>query len=228
MGYLNNSVITVDAVLTNKGRELLAKGEQYFNITQFALADDEVDYSLYDVSHPLGSNYYGEAIQNMPILEAFPDADQSMKYKLITLPQGSKFIPVINVPVTSYTLTSNSRNATISPSTGNASNGNSLLGYTAILSDSSVATLSVTPGHEVKNQSGLATAPVFLSDDGTSRSVAVTGFKFDISYISQTNTKSASLIIIGNETGGRITLSITANVDQLYSSSNVVPNNDGN
>ena len=47
MGFLNNTSITVDAVLTKKGRELLAKGENQFNITKFALADDEVDYRLW-------------------------------------------------------------------------------------------------------------------------------------------------------------------------------------
>ena len=46
MGYLNNQVITVDAILTNKGRELLAKGNGDFNITQFALSDDEIDYHV--------------------------------------------------------------------------------------------------------------------------------------------------------------------------------------
>ena len=46
MGYLNNSTITVDAILTKKGRELLSKGQSQFNITQYAVADDEVDYSL--------------------------------------------------------------------------------------------------------------------------------------------------------------------------------------
>ena len=43
MGYLDNSSVTVDAILTLKGRELLAQGGNAFNITQFALADDEVD-----------------------------------------------------------------------------------------------------------------------------------------------------------------------------------------
>jgi hypothetical protein len=52
MGYLNNQVITVDAILTKKGRQLLAQGGSAFNITQFALSDDEIDYSLYNPSHP--------------------------------------------------------------------------------------------------------------------------------------------------------------------------------
>ena len=57
MGYLNNSVITVDAILTKKGRELLARNDGSFRITQFALSDDEIDYTLYNPTHPSGSAY---------------------------------------------------------------------------------------------------------------------------------------------------------------------------
>ena len=59
MGYLDNSIVTVDAILTKKGRELLARGDGSFKITQFALADDEIDYTLYNPSHPSGSSFYG-------------------------------------------------------------------------------------------------------------------------------------------------------------------------
>ena len=60
MGFLNNTTVTVDAILTKKGRELLAQGTEAFNITKFALSDDEVDYNLWDVTHPNGSDYYGK------------------------------------------------------------------------------------------------------------------------------------------------------------------------
>ena len=105
MGYLSNSgTITVDAILTKKGRELLAKGQGAFNITQFALSDDEVDYDLWNPLHGLGTNYYGVVIENMPITEAVPDETQSMKYKLITLPVGTKSIPYLRTSddATSY------------------------------------------------------------------------------------------------------------------------------
>jgi len=82
MGYLNNTSVTVDAILTKKGRELLAKNDGSFRITQFSLSDDEIDYTLYNPNHPSGSAFYGEAIEAMPILEAFPDETQIMKYKL--------------------------------------------------------------------------------------------------------------------------------------------------
>jgi len=214
MGYLNNQTITVDAILTTKGRELLAKGEQYFKITQFALADDEIDYSLYDLTHPLGTNYYGQVIENMPILEAFPDTDQLMKYKLISLPRGSKYIPTISVPSTVITLSGNSRVATVNPTTSNIPGGNGLLGYTAILSDSTVARLTVAPGAQVAAAAGAV--PTFISDDGTARSVTAVGFSFQIEYISQLRPRVASLILIGNETGGRVTISITSAVDSIY------------
>ena len=42
MGYLNNVTVTVDAILTKKGRELLARNDGSFAITQFSLADDEI------------------------------------------------------------------------------------------------------------------------------------------------------------------------------------------
>ena len=104
MAYLDNSVVTVDAILTKKGRELMARGDGSFRITQFALADDEIDYTLYNPSHPSGSAFYGEAIENLPLLEAFPDESQIMKYKLTTLPRGTARLPIIaSVSNVSYT-----------------------------------------------------------------------------------------------------------------------------
>lgn len=100
MGYLNNTTVTVDAILTKKGRELLAKGGSAFNITQFALSDDEIDYDLWNQSHPLGDAKMGIVIENLPITEAVPDETQSMKYKLITLPEGTKSIPYISTGAT--------------------------------------------------------------------------------------------------------------------------------
>lgn len=105
MGYLNNNVVTVDAILTKKGRELLARGASSFNITQFALADDEIDYDLWNQSHPLGDDKMGIVIENLPITEAVPDETQSMKYKLITLSEGTKSIPYIESSTNNLILT---------------------------------------------------------------------------------------------------------------------------
>ena len=136
MGYLNNQVITVDAILTNKGRELLAKNDGSFRITQFALADDEIDYTLYNPTHPSGSSFYGEAIQNMPLLEAFPEETQIMKYKLVTLPRGTAKMPIIGGINSSYNLQQGASIA-ITPQTLNYLGGNTVesSGYTATISD---------------------------------------------------------------------------------------------
>jgi hypothetical protein len=72
MGFLDNSTVTVDAILTKKGREILANGGD-LNITKFALSDEEIDYTLWDVTHPNGTDSYGTVIENMSLLEATPN-----------------------------------------------------------------------------------------------------------------------------------------------------------
>jgi hypothetical protein len=72
------------------------------NITSFALADDEIDYNLYNSTHPLGSAFYDIAIRNIPVLEPFSDETQVMKYKLVTLPSGVTAIPVISIAANKY------------------------------------------------------------------------------------------------------------------------------
>ncbi len=83
MGYLNNTTRVLDAILTKKGRELLSSGAD-FTVTKFALGDDEIDYSLWDTTHTLGTDYYGAAIDNLPALEPFNDPSEIMKYKVVT------------------------------------------------------------------------------------------------------------------------------------------------
>ena len=139
MGYLNNQILTIDAILTKKGRELMAKNDGSFQITQFALADDEIDYTLYNPTHPSGSAYYGEAIDNMPLLEAFPDESQIMKYKLATLPRGTAKLPVLDLGYAAITLKQGASLA-ITPQTLNylgAATAFEQSGYTATKSSGS-------------------------------------------------------------------------------------------
>ena len=137
MGYLNNTAVTVDAILTKKGRELLARGDGSFRITQFALSDDEIDYTLYNPTQPSGSAFYGEAIENMPLLEAFPDENQIMKYKLVTLPRGTARMPVLDIGYSAITIKQGASLA-ITPQTLNYLSQTSLIessGYTFTISD---------------------------------------------------------------------------------------------
>lgn len=207
MGYLDNTSVTIDAILTLKGRELLAKGGNAFNITQFAVGDDEIDYTLWNPDHPLGTAYYGTIIENMPITEAIPDETQALKYKLITLPKQTTNIPVINVGNTSILLAAPGNSATIVPNTSNFQGGNANLGYTAILSDSTVVDLQVT---RALQNSVLPTAPRFIGDSEDAQSVAVAGFEFRVIAKPQMlSDKQATITIIANETGGSVTINLT-------------------
>ena len=228
MGYLDNTTVTVDAILTNKGREILAAGGR-LNIVKFALSDDEIDYDLWNPAHTLGTNFYGKVIEDMPVLEALPDETQMLRYKLITLPKDVIGVPVISVTPSAVTFTSLTQEITISPSTLNLQGGNSTNGYTCILSDDTVATLEVAPDGAVAKQSRVANADLsaaatsFIDDEvtGTSttgKTITRTGSKFIIKAKPQANTTKtvkALLTIVGNETGGFKTVVVTVDPTQF-------------
>jgi hypothetical protein len=226
VGYLDNTTVTVDAILTNKGRELLAAGGR-LNVVKFALADDEVDYDLWNPAHTLGTNYYGAVIENMPVLEALPDETQMMRYKLLTLPKDVIGIPVISISPSTVSFTSLTQEITITPNTLNLQGANTSLGYTAILSDDTVATLTVATDGAITTQgaaiaaanvgTAAASANSFLDDEVTGistsgKSVTRTGTKFVLKAKPQSNTtqiRKALLTLLGNETGGFKTIVIT-------------------
>ena len=172
MGFLNNTTVTVDAILTKKGRELLAQGTNAFNITKFALADDEVDYRLYDTSHPNGTDYYGAVIEAMPLLEAFPDENHIMRYKLVTLPKNTQKMPVLNVQPGSIKFTAggglSQPKVTVTPTTANVADAS----YTFILHDQSVVTMNVGAGAGGAGSGG-ATTPFFLGEDDVPNSKTI-------------------------------------------------------
>jgi hypothetical protein len=203
MGYLNNSSITVDAILTKKGRALLSAGTG-FNITQFAVADDEVDYALYTTSHPLGSQYYGSIIENMPLVEASADETQVMRYKLVTLPRGTKEIPVIAVGFESIVLTAGQSNAfPLRPTTTQGLNGSGF-GYTAILYDSTAAVLVGTGLPE----NFASSVPSFLGDAQSANAVVSRGVEFTLTPKDVPSQITTQLTIIGNQTGAVITVPV--------------------
>jgi hypothetical protein len=208
MGYLTGNEITVDAILTKKGRELLAMGRSAFDVTQFAVADDEIDYGLYDTAHPLGTAYYGSAIERMPIVEASPDETQNLRYKLVTLNRGTNSIPTIQVGTSAITLTySNTSNPSfpITPTTSEGTLNGPSFGYTAILYDAEAATISSTP------VPGTSTVPVFFGDIPMTNAVVVRGLDFTIRPRDVTRRTETQLVIIGNQTGATITIPVIIN-----------------
>jgi hypothetical protein len=214
MGYLDNSVVTVDAILTKKGRELLARGDGSFRITQFALSDDEIDYTLYNPSHPSGSAFYGEAIEAMPLLEAFPDETQIMKYKLTTLPRGTARLPIL-ASVASITLKQGQSQA-VSPETLNYLGGGNTTetsGYTFIIADARVAASFTGAGINTDEVQRLNTTTTLGTN--VSKTVVGTTLNFTATTVNTlfgNNTiLQTSMTIIGRDSGARITVPVTIN-----------------
>jgi len=213
MGYLDNSIVTVDAILTKKGRELLARGDGSFKITQFALADDEIDYTLYNPLHPSGSALYGEAIENMPLLEAFPDETQIMKYKLTTLPRGTSKLPVLDLGVSSVTLKQGASVA-ITPQTLNYLGATTIFeteGYTATIADVRVLKSFNGVGINTEGADRLNTGTTI----GTNVSKTVIGTSINLTATSVntlfgTRTQlQTTLTVIGRGSGARLTIPVT-------------------
>jgi hypothetical protein len=177
MGYLNNTVVTVDAILTTKGRQLLAQNDGSFRITQFALADDEIDYTLYNPTHPSGSAYYGEALINMPLLEAFPNETQVMKYKLTTLPRGTARLPILAIP--SNIILKQGQSQVITPQTLNYFGANTFeqSGYTFTISDVRLTSTFEGVGINTPNAQALNTS---TQTTGTVVSKTVIGTSLNI------------------------------------------------
>jgi len=209
MAFIDNQSITVDATLTKKGRELLAKHGN-LNITSFALADDEIDYRLYNPNHPNGSAFYDIAIRNTPIFEPLTDETQVMKYKLVTLNQGVTAIPVISIAQDKILVTKNyTGDILISPSTNPAYNLQA--GYTAILGNKNVGSLIVQQSNAINVVSN--TVPTFAGDINTTSAQVVVGnsFRF-IPNSSLGKTTTTNLTIVGNESGGSISIEVTVTV----------------
>ena len=202
MGYLDNSTITVDAILTKKGRQKLAQG-QSLNITKFALGDDEIDYQLYEPAHPKGNQSADSAILALPITQASPDETQVLRYKILTLPKGATRIPTVNIGTNAITSYQTDGATAFNPNTNPA--GNNSAGYTAVLADQRAGTLQVTEA-----TSGGTTIPVFLGEDVTSTAQVVTGKKFTFTPNPRLTTDVATTITVyGNETGGSVSIPVT-------------------
>jgi hypothetical protein len=207
MAYLDNTEITVDAILTKKGRQKLASG-QSLNITKFALADDEIDYTLYEPAHPKGSAYYDSAIRAIPVTEASPDETQVMRYKLVTLPKGTTTISTVKLGVPSISVTQLEGAVALSPTT--SPSGNTNAGYTVVLADQRAGDIVVTNG-----ATGTGTVPVFLGDEITTTAKVVTGLEFR--FIPNSNLLidiATTLTVYGNETGGSETIPVTVTYKQ--------------
>ena len=218
MGYLNNQVVTVDAILTTKGRELLARGDGSFNIRAFALSDDEIDYTLYNPTNPSGSAYYGEAIQNMPLLEAFPDETQMMKYKLVTLPRDTAKMPVVTAGGVSVVTLKQTGQITITPQTLNYLGNNSVQessGYSFTVSDvRQFASQNGVMGQGITTDAAVALNAVSMQTNGTNVSRTVIGTTINLTattvntLFGSATTLNTILTVTGRDSGARLTVPV--------------------
>ena len=199
MGYLDKSTITVDAILTKRGRAKLAAGT--FAISKFALADDEVDYTLWDENHGKGTNYYGQAIENLPMVEAVPDESKVMRYKLMTLDKNIQKLPFLVLTPASATYPVNhGSTGTITAQTTSGGGASSLdTFYTAIISNGNLARFEGDPVYD-----GSSVSFNFQVADGAAQ----------ISFIGHnlaTTAQTTTITIVGGTTGITSTVALSIN-----------------
>jgi hypothetical protein len=215
MGYLSNTELTVDAILTKAGRAKLAKGQD-LGIVKFALADDEIDYTLYEPAHPLGSAYYDYAIKNVPVMEASPDETQSMRYKLFTAPDNLVNIPRIAdlgtnaAAAFTYSIVS----VASTPPTLQASWPLSTVGasetYTIVLSNSSLGFITVNDAAytSTNTTNTIGTPQVIVTTSATPNLT----FKVNTG-IKIVGTYTTTITVTGNDTGATVSIPVTLTVN---------------
>ena len=101
MAFLDSTTAVIDAILTRKGRELLAKNDGSFQITKFAFGDDEINYQLYDATKATDQD---SDILNLPVLEPVSNENVALLYRLVTLPEGTLRISTLKVTPTTGTV----------------------------------------------------------------------------------------------------------------------------
>ena len=217
MGYLDNTSITVDAILTKRGRELLSRNDGSFQITQFALGDDEIDYSLFNESHPNGTQFSAEAIENMPLIEAIPNGANMMNSKLITLTRGASAIPFISSVQDVYTLNqAGTLQPAIAPQTFNLGGNNNVNveEYIFTILDDRL----VLPGSFVGTGGGVATASDIAEFNTIEQSLTVRGTTLSLSATNSNalfgptiTSRTTSIIIEGVTSGAVKTVTLTVN-----------------
>jgi hypothetical protein len=199
MGYLDKSTITVDAILTKRGRAKLAAGT--FEIKKFALADDEVDYTLWDENHGKGTNYYGQAIENLPMVEAVPDESKVMRYKLMTLDKNIQKLPFLVLTPSNATFPINHGSmGTITAKTTTGGGADSVDSfYTAIISNGNLARFSDSQTYD-----GSSISFNFPIGDGTAQ------IQFTGNNLTDT-VQTTTITIIGGTTGITSTVALSIN-----------------
>ena len=223
MGFLDNSSITVDAVLTKKGRDILKNGGS-LNISSFTLSDTGVDYTLWNPDHPSGSAFYGEAIENLPMLEASVHAEYNSRNRLMTMNQNTVALPALKLgnldSANGITKTFNE---------GDESSGvinveligytpAQSLGYLLIIQDPTIVSTNAT---QVAGGNLSGTSRQFLQSEAIpqAREYSFSGNTFTITPIQQdTTNRQTNIYVVDRETGAYNSFQVVNNITKNASS----------
>ena len=208
----NNGTYTITAIITKKGRELLSSANGA-KIVKFALSDDGVNYDLYDPDHPKGSDYYGAAIENMPLLESSIDESQNMQFLLTSLEKDTVTVTkIVDTPLTMDFKSGGTQS--LKPQTNNFDK-NTEFGYTLIIPDSRLFTVK-----EVGKVVAGATerAEKFVDIKGKPTSIVAVGQSFELTAKSQLSAKSVIATVKDNLSGA--TQDIVLNIAKVTFANN--------
>ena len=216
MGYLDNSSITVDAILTKKGREILSQGGA-LNVSSFTLSDTGIDYTLWNVDHPSGSANYGEAIENLPQVEALPAAQYQLRNKLVTFGKDTVAMPAVILNNYTHTFDTAAPLDIVANITGFAGNQGGF--HLLIPNDPGIATCTNPPtGIPVSGNALMFINEVDIPNavlyELTTPNTGTSGYNFVISPTGNLdNTTTMTLTFIHIATGAWTSAQITVNAN---------------
>ena len=182
MAFLDSTTAVIDAILTRKGRELLAKNDGSFQITKFAFGDDEINYQLYDATRATNQD---ADILNLPVLEPISNSDVALLYRLISLPQGSlKIATLRTTPTIGQVDYGDDLNITVTTENGTDTQGYAatsrnpqvgrLMQTTAIPDANGVGTFVVQTGANAQGASGSTIIDITGINSGARKQVTLT------------------------------------------------------
>jgi len=228
MGFINNTSYILNAVLTKKGKQYLSKSDGKFNITKFALSDDEIDYTLWDTAHPKGTDYYGAVLESTPMLEPCVDPEVVMKYKLITMPDGTKSLPYLsnlapllgdNALTTTYN--DNDQNpwvldtSEIEPQTAGGDGVFSLENYSFLVLNSNVVDIGIVDPQDLTTVNYNVGAVYGEESGRTSKKVIGRIAKIKSKIGSLGTPRETSIVITGQQSGAVYVLPVKVNYNNI-------------
>ena len=151
----------------------------------------------------------------MPLLEAFPDQQQIMKYKLTTLPRGTSKLPILDLGYAAITLQQGAQLA-ITPQTLNYLGNDQVFetsGYTATIAD--VRTMASFEGLGISSEAATTQNASATQTVGTNVSSTVIGTQINLrattvnTLFGSNSTLLTTLTVVGIDSGARVTVPVT-------------------